>query len=413
MHRQSAAISQAVPAQAAPASETHGASAHLIHRRHPQRRRPLRVLMIVESSGAGTGRHVLDLSKSLIERECTVHLIYSNGRVDRMFLDRLAGLTGLHHIAVPMRTSPHPTDMRALRAIRRYVRQAGPFDVIHGHSSKGGAMARLAAVGTGIPAFYTPHGLFTMDPDLGLLKWLFYLSIERGLSLGTARIIAVSPEEYRAAVHSGFGRHRVIMVPNGVQGGVGLAPRHQARQVLGVDARAVVVGFVGRLVDYKAPHILIRAFAAVAREMPDSRLAMVGGGPLEESLRNLAAQLNLGDQIIWLGERDARGVFAGFDLFALSSRKEGMPYVVLEAMAAGLPVVATTSSGVELLVTPGVNGAVVPTDDTAAFAGALMELLPNPQRLADYGRASLERASQFTVDLMADRTLQAYLSQAK
>lgn len=371
-----------------------------------------RVLMIVESSAAGTGRHVLDLSRCLIERGCEVHLIYSTGRIDRIFINQLAELKGLHHLAVPMRTEPHLSDVAALRTIRRYLKTAGPFDLIHGHSSKGGALARLAAIGTGIPAFYTLHGLIMMDPTMPRWKWLFYLSIELGLSLGTARVIAVSPEESRAAVRLGFGKRRVVTVPNGMRP-TQVTPRAQARQAIGVDEKNVVIGFVGRLVEQKAPDVLIRAFAGPAAALPQVRLAIVGAGPLQDSLHELADKLNLRDKIIWLGERDARGVIAGFDLFAISSRREGLPYVVLEAMCAGLPVVATSNSGVEILVASGVNGAVVPTNDTMAFAAALTELASDPQRMADYGRASLERASQFTVDRMADMTLDAYHSQLR
>jgi glycosyltransferase involved in cell wall biosynthesis len=375
-----------------------------------RQRRGLCALMIVECAGGGTGRHVLDLSQSLIERGCQVHLIYSAGRSDKIFLDRLADLQDLQRMCIPMRAAPNPGDAVALAEIRRYIRQQGPFDVIHGHSSKGGALARLAALGTGIPAFYTLHGLIMMDPGLPQWKWLFYLAIELGLSLGTARIIAVSPEESRAAVRLGFGRHRIITVPNGVQP-ARLTPRAEARERLGVGREAVVIGFVGRLVEQKAPYVLVRAFAETAGVLPQARLAVVGAGPLEQPLRELAGRLNVADKIIWLGELDARGVLAAFDLFALSSRKEGLPYVVLEAMAAGLPIVATSSAGVEILVEPGVNGAVVPRDDTAAFGRALIDLISDPVRLADSGEASLRRAGQFTVDLMADRTLAAYRSQ--
>jgi glycosyltransferase involved in cell wall biosynthesis len=379
---------------------------------HRRGRAALRVLMIVESSGAGTGRHVLDLTGSLMERGCDVHLIYSPTRVDRLFLNRLAQLPKLRHIAVPMRTAPHPSDLAALQAIRRYMHRAGPFDLIHGHSSKGGALARLATVGTRIPAFYTPHGLVTMDPQLARWKWLFYLSVELGLSFQTARIIAVSPEELRSAVQSGFGRERVIMVPNGVRPGE-LTPRAHARLVLEVDGNTVVIGFVGRLVEQKAPDVLVRAFAAAVGANQNVRLAMIGGGPLDESLRVLARDLKLTDKIIWLGERDARGVMAGFDIFALASRKEGLPYVVLEAMTAGLPVVATTTSGVEILVTPGVNGSVVATDDVAALGTSLAELTSDAKRRASYGQASRKMAAQFTVELMTDRTLDAYHSQVR
>src|SRR5207237_2015544 len=139
-------------------------------------------------------------------------------------------------------------------------------------------------------------------------------------------------------------------------------------------------------------------FAAAAKVNPHVRLAMVGDGPLNADLRQQGQRLGIADKIIWLGERDARGVLAGFDVFALSSRKEGLPYVVLEAMAAGLPVVATSSAGVEILVDPEENGMVVPPDDPHAFGQALSDLATNPALLASCARAARIRAARFTID---------------
>src|SRR5436190_23340163 len=126
----------------------------------------MRILIVVESSSGGTGRHVLDLCEGLIDRGCDVHLIYSAGRIDALFIERLSGLPRLRRTALRMRTGIHPSDFAVARPVRRYVRDHGPFDAIHGHSSKGGAIARLAALGTGVPAFYTLHGLIMMDPGL-------------------------------------------------------------------------------------------------------------------------------------------------------------------------------------------------------------------------------------------------------
>ena len=112
-----------------------------------RRGRPLRILMVVESSAGGTGRHVLDLCEGLIARGCEVHLIHSTRRIDQLFRDRVATIKGLHRQGQPLRTCPHPADLTATLAIRHYLQTLGPFDVIHGHSSKGGALARLAALG--------------------------------------------------------------------------------------------------------------------------------------------------------------------------------------------------------------------------------------------------------------------------
>ncbi len=380
-----------------PRRETHASPPHHLPR----------VMMVVESSAGGTGRHVLDLSEGLSERGCEVHLIYSTNRIDRLFVDRLTGLKTVRHQALKMRTSPHPSDFSVTSALRAYARRHGPFDVIHGHSSKGGALARLAAMGTNAAAFYTLHGLIMMDPGLGRLKRSLYLAIERALSLSTAGIIAVSPEEGRAAVKLGLGSSRVVLVPNGI-GPVLLRSRAEARAELEVSDDVPVVGFVGRLVSQKAPDLLIRAFATASRSAPGSKLAMLGSGPLEHDLKKLARALGVASHVLFLGERDARGFLAAFDVFALSSLKEGLPYVVIEAMAAGLPVVATETAGVEILVRTGSNGVVVPAGDQEAFAEGLKSLLTDRTRRLRFGEASRNRASLFTIDAMIDRTLNAY-----
>jgi glycosyltransferase involved in cell wall biosynthesis len=368
---------------------------------------PLRLLMIVESAAAGTGRHVLDLAEGLIGRGCDVHLIYSTRRIDRLFVKRLTDLPALRRQALPMRTGIHPSDWRVVRAVRRYIRAAGPFDVIHGHSSKGGAVARLAALGSGAPAFYTLHGLITVDPSMSRWKRGIFLGIEWCLGLRTSRIVAVAPEEARAAVRWGLGRSRVVLIPNGIPPSQP-TPRGEVRQALDLPAEAIVFGFVGRLVALKATDVLIQAFATIAGPIPQALLVIVGGGPLEASLKELARELGVAERVHWLGERDAAEVFPALDVFAMPSRKEGLPYVVLEAMAGGLPVVATVSAGVEILVESGGNGIVVPTDDVAALSQGMLLLGTDAALRERYGRASRRRAARFTVDAMVDRTLAVY-----
>jgi glycosyltransferase involved in cell wall biosynthesis len=367
--------------------------------------------MVVESCAGGTGRHVADLSRGLVGRGWDVHLLFSLARVDSLFLDRLAGLEGVFCKPLPMRHGVHPSDLAVARRARRYLRDEGPFDVVHGHSSKGGAIARLAALGTGVPCFYTLHGFGADDPTMPRPKRLFYLAVERLLCPATRRVIAVSPEEKRAAVRLGLGASRVVLVPNGV-GASEAAPREQARAALGVTGRDLVVGFVGRLVPQKAPDVLLRAMTRVTAHVPAVTLAMIGDGPLRQELEALAAGLGIAGRVLWLGERDARQLTAGFDVFAMPSCKEGLPYVVLEAMSAGLPVVGTDTAGLECLVTPGVNGAVVPCGDWAALGDAIAEVLRDPARRRRYGAASRQRVAHFSVDAMVERTIAAYAGEA-
>jgi glycosyltransferase involved in cell wall biosynthesis len=374
------------------------------------RPRRLRVLLVVESAAGGTGRHVLDLVGGLAARGCEVHLLYSPLRMDSLFAERLTQLvrdTGVTCATIRARSSIHPSDLSAALQVRRYLRKHGPFDLIHGHSSKGGALARLAAVGAGCRAVYTPHGLVTADPSVPLPKRLLYLVMEVALSRLTKRIITVSPEEHRSAARSGLGRRRMSVVPNGVDAGPDVT-QAEARRRLGLPEDAVVVGFVGRLVGVKSPHMLIEAFADAAASVPAARLVLIGDGPLMNPIRELAAKLGAADRVLFLGQCDARELYPAFDVFAICSRKEGLPYVVLEAMAAGLPVAATASAGVELLVEAGVNGEVVPRDDTSAFAEALRRLLSDASLRSRYATGARQRAARFTVSRMVEETLAVY-----
>jgi glycosyltransferase involved in cell wall biosynthesis/CelD/BcsL family acetyltransferase involved in cellulose biosynthesis len=373
--------------------------------------RPLRVLLVVESSGGGTGRHVLDLAGTLAARGCDVHLLYSPTRMDGVFAARLAALTDVQRVPLPMRRSVHPSDLLAVLKVRRYLREHGPFDVIHGHSSKGGAAARLAAIGTGCRAVYTPHGPVFLDPDMSHAKRLLYRGVEVALGAFTARVLAVAPEERRALIAAGIDAERTALVPNGITIPDGVVDRAALRKSLGLSDDTFAFGFVGRLIDAKAPDVLLAALAhAAGRTSADIRLVMVGGGPIESRLRAEAERLGVAGRVIWLGERDASTLYAAFDAFAIASRKEGLPYVVLEAMAASLPVIATTTSGVEILVRDGENGWVVPVDNVATFGHAMAELANDRAQAARFGDASLRRAKQLTVDAMSDGVLAKYRS---
>ena len=158
----------------------------------------------------------------------------------------------------------HPGDFSAVRWVRRYIREHGPFNIIHGHSSKGGALARLASSGLGTRASCTPHGFTAMDPGLAWRKRQLYHAVEWALSKLSDRIIAVSPEEQRFCVRSGLGRSRVVLIPNGIASDRLSADGRGRREGLDLAADCVVAGFVGRLVDQKAPDVLIKALAGAA-----------------------------------------------------------------------------------------------------------------------------------------------------
>jgi glycosyltransferase involved in cell wall biosynthesis len=356
----------------------------------------LKILLLVEACGAGVGRHTLDLARNLAAAH-DVHLVYSPRRADRAFLQ---GVAGLRAHALPMHRGPHPSDIAAGLRLRRYVRHHGPFDIVHAHSTKAGLLMRTALAGLPGARIYTPHAPLTMDPSLGVLRRTALAACERLLALWTGRIISVSQEEFDHLHRLGVPREKLSLVANGIDG---------AEASSGPDRhpdRPPCVGFLGRLAPQKNLPMLLAAFAR-ADTAQTAVLAIAGAGPMEAALRAEARRLGIASRVRWLGECDA-AVLRTFDVFALPSLYEGLAYVLLESMAAGLPVVATRVGGVSLLVEEGRNGFTVPVNDTEGFALALRRLLEDPDLRRRMGAASRERVGAFTVSRMVAGVLGVY-----
>ncbi len=368
---------------------------------------PYRVLMITEASWTGVGRHTLDLTEGLIAAGCEVHLIYSPIRIDETFRARLAANPAIRACPLPMRTGPHPSDVRVVRAVRSYLRQHGPFHIVHGHSSKGGAIARLAGVRSGARTVYTPNGFVTANPKLSRLAAFFYGGCEAVLAqLGDA-VVAVADEEREVIVASGVPRRTVRVIPNCIDP-PDFLPREAARRRLKLPIDVPVVGFVGRLGSQKNPLLLVEAFAHVHAQHPQVLLALIGDGPEAEAVRKRIAELGLQQVVRLLGQQPAADLMRAFDVFALPSRYEGMPYVLLEALNAGVPIVSTEVSSCRSLVHNGATGFVVEQATPEAFAAALAALVEDEARRADFGRRARTLAAQFTLREMIARTLSLY-----
>jgi glycosyltransferase involved in cell wall biosynthesis len=366
----------------------------------------LRVLLAIEAAGGGAGRHVVDLALGLLDRGHQVTVVYCPLRAEPKFLGsmtRLAGRCSLHQL--PMRRSPGPHDLPAVLALRRIIRTTGPYDVLHGHSSKGGALLRLAGLGNAARQIYTPHALVTLSPGLGALAGWSYRSAERALSGITDALICVSEEEAAHALEIGIASQRIHVVPNGIAA-LPAADRGAVRAELGAAPDQVVIGFVGRISEQKGVDRLIRAFAAMRGT--DARLVIVGDGPLLPDARQLAETIGVAERTVFMGAADGPLLMAGFDLFALPSAYEGFPYVLLEALARGLPIVTTLVGGARAAVRDGRNGVIVPQGRIDALAAALARLSGDPALRQAMSAESRRISLDFTADRMLDKTLAVY-----
>jgi len=222
--------------------------------------------------------------------------------------------------------------------------------------------------------------------------------------------IAVSEGQRASYLRLGIPESGFATVPNGVRPRGPGPGRTRAREALGLADDDLVVMTVGRLTNMKGQRYLVEAAAMLRPDFPRLKVVVIGDGELRPELESLVLRHGLQDVVLLPGHReDARQLLDAADVFALSSTSEGMPLVLLEAMDAGLPVVATRIIGAEEVVLHEETGLVAPPKNADALAEALRRLLADPDRRAAYGAAGRRRyVHEFTARRMADRTWAVY-----
>lgn len=374
---------------------------------HPNDK-PLRILEVLEPSGGGSGRHFVDLCAGLAARGEAVTAVYSPVRAEARFVRELMALDLQRVIALPMLRAVGPKDFEGWRALHRIIRSEGPFDIIHGHSSKAGALTRLRLPGPHVPRIYTPHAFRTMDPNLSPKGRFVFGQIETLLGrFFSDRVIAVSRNEYDHALSLGIPRDVLRLVVNGV-GDVPSGRRAEIRSRFGLADDALVFGFVGRLSAQKAPERLISAFSVIAADVPQARLLIIGSGELEDAVRQQISVTGLTDRVVIDADLPGAEALQALDALVMTSRYEAMSYVMLEAAAAGLPLVLTDVGGASNVLDSGVNGLLVPNSDDPAPIASAMRALSNDATRGRFTAAARERQGRYGVDAMVAQTLAVY-----
>ncbi|MCG5053234.1 MAG: GT4 family glycosyltransferase PelF [Myxococcales bacterium] len=318
-------------------------------------------------------------------------------RIDtRRFALEIASLTTDGTLGPEFRALGLPThvlDRRAGRDPLLPVRLAAlvrrrRIDVIHSHNVGPWLYGGLAAAVARRPLVHTEHSnLFPHQKGLKLA--------ERALSLPwlTHTVVADAERVKRKLVAQGIDSSRVRTIMNGIDTNAFTpgSDRRGPRERLGLEPQDLVVGTVGRLVPVKDQACLLEAFART--EVPHARLVLVGDGPLRRELEDKAQHLGIGARVVFAGgRRDVADLLPAFDVFVLSSKSEGLPLTVLEAMASGLPVVATDVGALAEAVIPGRTGRLVPPENPAALAEALTALLKDREMREGMAAAGLARA---------------------
>ena len=320
---------------------------------------------------------------------------------------------GIEIIDVPSlvrRISPI-NDLRGLVALFRHIRKIEPH-IVHTHTSKAGILGRLAAWLARVPiVIHTPHGhVFYGHFGKSLSK--IFLQMEKLLGRITHHQIALTPEECNdyvnlrvsqpsntSVIHSGIELHRYSE---------GARQRNKKRKELGISPDSLVVGYVGWLIPIKGVTYLVNAMAEVIQRHPNGLLLLVGKGDEkgEEEVKLSKQVKNLGilDNVRFLGWRpDVNEIMGCFDIFVLPSLNEGMGRVLVEAMSAGLPIVASRVGGIPDLVKDGENGLLVPPADAGALEQAISDLLSDNSRKKHMGETGKKMCRPYSIEAMVEK----------
>ena len=348
--------------------------------------RPLRVATVITRLDGGAGQHALRGARVLDPAEFTMTIITGSG--GQLLAEAVAA--GLEVVVEPSLRAPiaPASDLRALTRLSTLLRRR-QFDVVHTHCAKAGALGRLAAHRARVPRLvHTYHG-FPFHEFQGAARRQGYIQIERrlgritdvalcvgtGVAVEAVRRRLIAPERVRTIGVVADGADQAAARP-----APAAARRRRARAELGLPADATVVGAVGRLTYQKAPDDFLAALRALGR--PGVTGVWVGDGELAGQVAARAASLP-GSQVLLAGQRsNVPDLLPAFDVFALPSRYEGLPTVVVEAMVCGIPVVATAVNAVGDVVIPGETGLLVPPGRPELLAEAVGFLLDTPAAAA-------------------------------
>lgn len=351
-------------------------------------------LRSVRGTGGGPEKTILQGAACTDPRRFAVTVCYIRDARDRIFgIDARARRLGVDYVEIGERHSFDPAIWPALRHLVRERR----IDIVHAHEYKTDLIAYALAKADGVIPLATVHGWTGHT-----LRDRLYYAADRRLLARFPRVIAVSGEIRTVLEKGGTDPERISTISNGIDHRTFMRDRGreaEARTALGISAGETVLGAVGRLEPQKRFDLLIDVFAGLRRSWPHLRLLIAGEGGSRAVLERRIRRLNVADTCWLLGHRpEVVELHHALDLFVQSSRYEGTPNAVLEAMALETPVVATSVGGTAELVEDGVDGLVVPPNDPAALERGIERALADPVETARgvaNARARVERQLSF------------------
>ena len=362
----------------------------------------------------GAQKQLLSLIRGLNKEKFCPYLITGQ---DGLLVDEAAMIPNLRLIRCRFLERPiHPVkDLIAFSFLYFFIKNNN-IDIVHTHSSKAGILGRCAAKAAGTKVIvHTVHGWSFHDYQHKILYHL-YVFLEKACVVFTSKIIAASlSDKNKGLAHAVGSRDKYELVRYAVDTREfkNSAVSPAAREKLGLSGRGLVVGTVACLKKQKSPLDFIKLAAAVKKDFPDTKFILVGDGELRRKACSLIKKLNLEGEVILTGWRnDIPLILSSLDVFVLTSRWEGLPIAVLEAMAAEVPLVATDTGGIAEVITNGKTGYLVKAGDIQSMRNRVGELLKNTARRDEFARLSrITVASEdFSLGNMLKNTEALYFS---
>ena len=305
----------------------------------------------------------------------------------------------------------YPWDMAStVFKLARLIKREG-FDLVFTNSAKGDIYGSLAGWLAGRPVIWRLHDIVNTDAFSALNVWMF----KTFANLFAREVLAISQAVKDALIAQGVSQSKVKVAYNGVEledakRGV---PVQEVRARWDIDVDAPLAGMVGRLVDWKGPDYFVEAAALVADKIPEARFMLVGDavfgeGGYVDALKARTTELGIEDRVVFTGFRDdVSDIMACLDLLVHASiLPEPFGLVLIEAMAQGTPVVASSGGGVEEIVEDGVSGMVVPPRDARVMAEAMVKVLSSPDEARVMGAAGRERVEELFDIRMTTRVIE-------
>lgn len=375
----------------------------------------MKILQLISSVGFfGAESVVLELSKAL-RSCCTENVIgvFENSSNPHTELASLAKENNLRTQIFPCKGR---FNAKTLWNIKNFIEGNG-IDIIHTHGSKPNAYGFAASRMTKKAIVATCHNRIEnslVSGDKGIGNYLsnrLYYSIDNSILPRFDKVIAVSEDVKRLLLENRIDGGRISVVYNGVDAGKFIdRDGGKIRAEFNIDKNTMIVGTVARLTQEKGLSNLLLAAKEVLNQFPDTIFMLAGDGPLRDDLIKKTAESGIKERVIFTGQRnDIPEVYSSLDIFVLPSLIEGLPMVLLEAMAAGKPVIATRVGAIPGVIEDGKDGIIINPGDIGELKEAIISIMTDPELARRFSQNAFKKVSeQFSSDKMCSRHMEIY-----